>query len=190
MASVHSTLAPLRGWDDLSGDWQHLEDPRQVIRYQTIAQHITSRGLQTVLDVGCGTAQLQRFLPDSIRYLGIEPSSLAVTQSHVPIICTTAEAFTDPGPWDMVVFNECLYYCENPAALLRSFAPRCHWMLISIFQRRPGWRERLSRKMNNARCTTIVEKMVRSWTVESDQIIDHWRQWVIARSNRALPRLR
>lgn len=181
MATVHSTLAPLRSWDDLSGDWQHLEDPRQVIRYQTIAQHITSRGLRSVLDVGCGTAQLRRFLPDSVQYLGIEPSALAVAESHAPVIHTTAESFTDPGPWGMVIFNECLYYCQDPAGLLQSFAPRTRYMLVSIFQRRPGWRERLSRKMTNARCTAIVEKTARSWNVESDKMIGHWRQWVIAR---------
>lgn len=192
----------MKSWNDQSGDWQGLATATQAPRYRAIARMI-DRFCPTgsVLDVGCGEAVLCDYLPKAVKYLGIEPSAKAAESARAKYVCdyilhTTGEDF-DAGEsrWDCIVFNEVLYYCLNPRALVEKYAKLVRSggiIIVSIYQK-PGasikrrllhWLDR-RRPISNVHCTSMVhESMVRDgWLIELDESIavpgttEHWRIW-------------
>ena len=168
-------------WNDDYGDWQGLASNIQEPRYQEIARIVGEfcpNG--SVLDVGCGEAVLAAYLPESVTYIGIEPSSKALAASSTKISChhTTAEEFiSGEERWDCIIFNEMLYYSQDPQSLLLKFSNFLKpngIVIISIYQKRDSLRARLGSSMTNARCTRIVKALVarKQWTVERDQRIE------------------
>jgi 2-polyprenyl-3-methyl-5-hydroxy-6-metoxy-1,4-benzoquinol methylase len=175
-------------WNDDYGDWQVLASDIQEPRYQEIARIVGEFCPSgSVLDVGCGEAVLAPYLPESVTYAGIEPSAKALAASIAKVPCrhTTAEDFTSGGErWDCIIFNEMLYYSQDPQSLLlkfSSFLKPNGIVIISIYQKRDSLRARLGFSMTNARCTRIVKALVarEQWTVERDQRIDrpHRQPW-------------
>ena len=168
-------------WNDDYGDWQGLACDIQQPRYQEIARIVGEFCPSgSVLDVGCGEAILADYLPKSVNYTGIEPSAkalVAVSSTKVPCRHTTAEDFiSGEEPWDCIIFNEMLYYSQDPQSLLLKFSNFLKpngIVIISIYQKRDSLRARLGFSMTNARCTRIVKAFIASkqWTVEKDQKI-------------------
>jgi len=160
-----------------------------------------------VLDVGCGQALLRSWLPDAARYLGIEPSALAVRDAYdrdpsVKIMLSCAEDYIAPGErFDSVVFNEMLYYSRDPIRLLQQYSTLLSphgVVLCSIYQspRRRSLRSAFwhmvdrRRPMSNVHCERMVRSFMkrRHWTilddrtVSADGIRDGWHIWT-ARPN-------
>src|SRR5262249_35549286 len=62
-----------------AGDWQGADSPTHAPRYAAIAEILHSfSAARSVLDVGCGEAELRAWLPKDASYIGIEPSGAAV----------------------------------------------------------------------------------------------------------------
>ncbi len=192
----------VKSWNDESGDWQGLASAVQAPRYQAIARMI-DRICPTgsVLDVGCGEAVLRDYLSNGAKYLGIEPSAKASDSARAKYACdfvlhTTGEDFDAAEcRWDCIVFNEVLYYCLDPLALLGKYAKLLRSggiIIVSIYQKPDNaiktrlvqWLGR-RRSISNARCTKMVrDLMVRDgWLIELDESIarpgstEHWRIW-------------
>ena len=179
-------------WDDDSGDWQGLASRAQLPRYWHIARLIAQCSPRNVLDVGCGEAILRDFLPSSLVYSGVEPSSKAANAQQ-GIVHTTAEAFS-PGNerWDCIVFNEVLYYSHDPLYLLKKYARLLvsgGRILISIYQKPgiPSFKSVLlhwlnpNRPMSNLHCTQMLSSFIfhECWAVESDELVaGRWRVWL------------
>lgn len=158
--------------DPLSGDWQNLENGSQAPRYRAIAALIPAGS--GVLDVGCGTAILARFLHEDCRYVGIEPSTVAVdlARRSETVFHASAEEFQTDSKVDCVVFNEMLYYSRDPIGLLRRYsnylAPTGR-LIVSIYQKpgRPSLRNWVAcamnrkRPRNNQHCSAMVDRFVR-----------------------------
>lgn len=187
MATAYSTI-PAAPWDDLAGDWQNLDTEQQAPRYRILAGLIASRHARTVLDVGCGTAILSHYLPPGVRYQGIDPSRTAAFQAPAPVRCETAEAFDPQGQrWDIVVFNEMLYYVPDPTTLLQKYArfltPRGAF-LVSIYQRPDSPMDRIFRRHTNRHCTKTVRRFLQksNWQVLASHLAQAgYRQpWWIA----------
>jgi 2-polyprenyl-3-methyl-5-hydroxy-6-metoxy-1,4-benzoquinol methylase len=135
------------GWNNESGDWQGLRNNDQSSRYREIVKLIRRYAANgRVLDVGCGEGVILDYLePWTIaHYTGIEPSATAI--SNVPLkrpqdraLCCTIEQYQpESGRWNVVLFNEVLYYLDDPRAVVDKFAPALApggVMIISIFQK-------------------------------------------------------
>jgi len=203
---VEEETSKMNFWNDESGDWEDLATAaRDVPRYREIAHLIDwfcPNG--SVLDIGCGSAVLRDYLPEGVKYLGVEPSAKAIQWSRAKYGCdsivhSTGEAF-DPGKrqWDCIIFNEMLYYTLDPLGLLGKYAKLIKLegiIIISIYQKTENfsiktrlmyWMDR-RRPMSNVHCTKMVHDfMVRDgWLIERDEAIaipgsgEHWRIFVV-----------
>lgn len=189
-------------YNDEAGDWQDLDSPRQVPRYVAIADILRSFSADSdVLDVGCGEAVLRNYLPKNCNYTGVEQSAKAVRLAlerniSTKIIHTGAESFDAHGErFDIIVFNEMLYYVADPVGLLQKYAALLRQggvILCSIFQK-PGsvplkcrlqhWLDR-RRPLSNVHCTKMVRAFMdlEAWRILHDcsvTIPDTNSQWHI-----------
>lgn len=173
--------------DPEKGDWRGLGADSQSPRYSAIVDMLG--GIEAgcrVLDVGCGEGVLRSWLPDDIRYIGIDPSDAAVAlaQEKFPLDefhCVPAEEFSLPqGHLDLVVFNEMLYYTRNPVGVVeryQSFLAPAGKMLISVYQK-PGVvpiRRRILRALGIRRAVSNrhTEEIVRDFMMRDGcEVID------------------
>lgn len=121
-------------WDEqyASGAWDYLHSVREAARYGVIVgycRNLSSCG--AVLDVGCGDGLLQRLLfPCYSTYLGIDLSELAIAHARAGAAGAANTSFAQadgreyvppPGDFDLVIFNECLYYFPQPIEVVRRY---------------------------------------------------------------------
>jgi 2-polyprenyl-3-methyl-5-hydroxy-6-metoxy-1,4-benzoquinol methylase len=126
--------APLskEAWEEQygRGGWEFMRRLDEVARYSVIAgflHHLKAGG--SVLDVGSGEGLLADHLRPLgySRYLGVDLSEAAIQQAAGRRDATTAfaaadaETYEPPGRWDAVVFNECVYYFNDPVGTVRRY---------------------------------------------------------------------
>jgi 2-polyprenyl-3-methyl-5-hydroxy-6-metoxy-1,4-benzoquinol methylase len=80
------------------------------------------------LDVGCGEGILQELLSSQYsRYVGIDIAAEAIRRATLKqdekTIFVTADAskYTPDEQFDIIIFNECLYYFEDPLSIMRRY---------------------------------------------------------------------
>jgi 2-polyprenyl-3-methyl-5-hydroxy-6-metoxy-1,4-benzoquinol methylase len=117
-------------WDEeyRSGRWRYLEGVAELGRYALIAsylRHFVPAG--RLLDVGCGEAILFGHLgpAGSFEYTGVDVSAVAletaaVRHPGIRLVAAAAEQFIEQaeGVFDVIVFNEVLYYLDDPIQTL------------------------------------------------------------------------
>lgn len=121
-------------WDEqhASGKWDFLRNVNEVARYGILAAWLQRcNALQAVLDAGCGEALLYHHLkPFGLGcYTGIDVSKSALTKAkvdpdHGKLVTADLEHF-DVGSmpqYSGIVFNEVLYFCEQPEKILQNYA--------------------------------------------------------------------
>jgi 2-polyprenyl-6-hydroxyphenyl methylase/3-demethylubiquinone-9 3-methyltransferase len=102
----------------------------ELARYSVIAgylHHLKPGG--SVLDVGSGEGLLADHLRPLgySRFLGVDLSEAAIGQAAgrrdetTSFAAADAESFTPPERWDAVVFNECVYYFNDPVGSVRRY---------------------------------------------------------------------
>ncbi|MES1241356.1 MAG: class I SAM-dependent methyltransferase [Acidobacteriota bacterium] len=104
-----------------AGGWEFMRALDELARYSVIAgyAHQLHPG-GSVLDVGSGEGLLLDHLRSASRYLGVDLSEEAVRQgAHrlregQALVAADAETYKPEGKWDAIVFNECVYYFEDP----------------------------------------------------------------------------
>lgn len=74
---------------------------------------------QAVLEVGCGSGKLRRFLPDPLSYLGLESNPRALAQAHasgldVRALDLSRVALDQPGSFDAAVALQVLEHVPQP----------------------------------------------------------------------------
>lgn len=133
-----------------SGGWDFLSD--EMPRYAVIAgYHHRMNPHDTVLDVGCGTGVLQPWLErvGYQRYLGLDLSVAAIEQAQeraneaTRFEATDAEKYTPAESYDVVIFNEMLYYMTDPVDVVRRYAQyltQNGTYIVSLWQCRESWR--------------------------------------------------
>jgi len=108
--------------------WDYLANDEEVSRYSVIRgyiQHFNRQG--SILDIGCGEGILQERLRafGYTRYVGLDISEAAIQRAHIKedaktvFISGDAESHIPDESFDIMIFNEVLYYFHNP---LDSFA--------------------------------------------------------------------
>lgn len=121
-------------WDReyATGRWDYFREPGEEARYKALLQFITQYlgGDRTILEIGCGEGILQaRMAPGSYsRFLGIDISKVAVRRAARLSDQTTdyraanMETYIPRGKYDLIIFNEVLYYSADPMRLMKRYA--------------------------------------------------------------------
>jgi 2-polyprenyl-6-hydroxyphenyl methylase/3-demethylubiquinone-9 3-methyltransferase len=114
-----------------SGKWDYLGTTQEVARYSVIAGYCRHlKPAARVLDVGCGAGVLASWLSSASisSYFGVDHSEVAIEQarqsniSGAEFAVADAASFEPSQVFDVIVFNEMLYYLANPEEHVRRFA--------------------------------------------------------------------
>ena len=112
-----------------SGKWDYMKEVGQLARYSVIVGYLEffAKG-GMILDVGSGEGILEEHLSAG-RFggcLGVDLSEEAIARAeartvdraaeHISFVCADVERYVPKGPYDAVVFNEILYYLDDPLA--------------------------------------------------------------------------
>jgi SAM-dependent methyltransferase len=110
-----------------TGHWDFLHTLAELGRFSVLVGYL--RELKpdgALLDVGCGEGLLFKRLQPRSLYLGIDISASAISKARAagsgPFLCTDAEHFAVSDTYDVIVFNECLYYFMDPVGTVSRYA--------------------------------------------------------------------
>jgi 2-polyprenyl-3-methyl-5-hydroxy-6-metoxy-1,4-benzoquinol methylase len=130
------------------GRWSYLASADETPRYTRLVELLTRLVPGgAVLDVGCGEGLLRdRLRPHGYRrFVGVDLSEEAVRAARAQaddrdqFVVAPGETFTPDERFDAVVFNECLYYFDDPVAVVeryRPFVTENGVVLVSMFRAR------------------------------------------------------
>ena len=185
-----AALAPLLPYRKISrerwnqeyaeGRWRGLEDVRDLARYSVIigyCDHYRPGG--GLLDVGCGEGILQRRLSQGGygRYLGLDCSEEAISgartrrDAHTEFCCADAENYEPQESFDIIIFNEVIYYFANPVAVVLRLARNLNpggIIIVSMFRRGTShaiWGA-LDRVLRLEDAVTVTNKDRASWDIK------------------------
>jgi len=114
------------------GHWELMRGLDELARYSVIAGYLHQlKPGGSVLDVGSGEGLLRdHLIPyDYARYHGLDLSEAAIAQAaprrdeRTTFAAADAETYVPPGRFDAVVFNECVYYFNDPVGSVRRYEP-------------------------------------------------------------------
>jgi 2-polyprenyl-3-methyl-5-hydroxy-6-metoxy-1,4-benzoquinol methylase len=116
--------------DYASGAWQWLHSGQELPRYSVIVGYCRQlKPSGSVLDIGCGEGLLARWLAGACpRYVGIDLSAEAIALARAKSLSfaefevADAADYRPTSQFDVVVFNECLYYFDRPSELASRLA--------------------------------------------------------------------
>jgi 2-polyprenyl-6-hydroxyphenyl methylase/3-demethylubiquinone-9 3-methyltransferase len=130
----HTIRASMRAVDDeyAHGRWEYLNNLGEMSRYAVIAGYCRYGGdVSSVLDLGCGSGVLRRWLRplEAIDYVGVDLSNVAIdtasqewTDDSTSFVAMDVATYVPDRKFDVIVFNEILYYFEQPGDNLERFA--------------------------------------------------------------------
>ena len=183
--------------------WQNLTDPVQAPRYRAISAAVRRMGASRVLDIGAGAGVLRRYLSPDVFYFGVEPDPCAAAEAEAEGMAVTSgdawsafrRGLVQQVRPDVVVFSECLYYMDDPMAVLGAYAAIAKpgsAIVVTIFMRPEapsvrGWVARAiraRRPASNQHCAEMVDKWARSVRGESRMIPCAsgewaWKMWTL-----------
>jgi 2-polyprenyl-6-hydroxyphenyl methylase/3-demethylubiquinone-9 3-methyltransferase len=133
-----------------SGGWDKLSGLAEVARYGAIGAYCAHLGSKSVLDVGCGEGILAERLPRPPveRYVGVDFSPVAVELAKAKnlqqsdFVVGDAQVYTPSARFDLIVFNEVLYYLDRPEQALTALAAALEpdgAMILSVFRQPSDW---------------------------------------------------
>ena len=110
--------------------WRYMSGLEELSRYSVVVGYVRFfKPDAKVLDLGSGEGILQeRFGYESYsRYLGVDVSQAAIDaartreDSRTSFVCADVATFVPDGKFDVVVFNEVLYYLREPLAVMKHY---------------------------------------------------------------------
>lgn len=119
-----------------AGEWDWMSDVTELGRYSVVSGYVRRRAEgAAVLDIGCGEGVLLDHLDGHVgRYVGLDVSEEAVTRARerrpgwhylagdAATVDLDHPALAEGG-FDVVVLNECLYYFDDPVAVVQRYRP-------------------------------------------------------------------
>jgi SAM-dependent methyltransferase len=135
-------------WEALyrRGAWRFLAQLDELSRYSVICGYINYLAPRSaILDIGCGEGVLlDRLGPDGYgRYVGLDLSEAAISRLRsrqnqaTRFLRADAETYIPDEIFDVIVFNESLYYLHDPLAVAERYAGSLKpygIMVVSLFQ--------------------------------------------------------
>lgn len=119
-------------WDSeyRTDQWRYMHGLEELSRYSVVigyARFFHPKG--SVLDLGSGEGILQQRLGTSSysRYVGVDVSQAAIDIARsredacTTFVCSDVATFVPDALFDVIVFNEVLYYFSDPLPLLRHY---------------------------------------------------------------------
>jgi len=112
------------------GNWDFMKDLSQLARYAIIAGYIKYFDHTTeILDIGCGEGILREHLDSNSysRYVGIDISDAAIRHASrkedhkTSFFAENAADFIPEEKFDTVIFNESLYYFDDPIEIIKKY---------------------------------------------------------------------
>jgi len=168
-------------WEDYSAEewnqqhssstWRYLAGLEQVPRYAIIEgwrQRLKPSG--SVLDLGCGEGVLLQQIPAAVNvnYTGVDLSQVAIIEAtkrvrHASLerfICADFDTFDASirSPFDVIVFNEVLYYVADPAATLsryRRILAADGLVIVSMFHKKVKTWKAVDESLPDQRLQTV-----------------------------------
>jgi 2-polyprenyl-3-methyl-5-hydroxy-6-metoxy-1,4-benzoquinol methylase len=127
-----SSKVPVATWRDeyADGDWSRLHQIGELGHYSVIAGYFGRfKPGGSVLDVACGEGILQRHLKPHrySRYLGIDyvPEAISAASGSkdetTDFAVADAADYTTEQKFDAIIFNECLYYFDDPMRVVQRY---------------------------------------------------------------------
>jgi 2-polyprenyl-3-methyl-5-hydroxy-6-metoxy-1,4-benzoquinol methylase len=140
------TPIPQSLWEQQYGEghWDFLHTLGELGRFSVMVGYLRELAPEgAILDVGCGEGLLyKRLQPRSSPYLGLDISASAIEKARVlssgSFVCADAEHFVVSGTYDVIVFNESLYYFSDPVGTVARYAASLRprgILLVSTFLR-------------------------------------------------------
>ncbi len=165
-----------------NGEWDYLRNLDELSRFSVVVgycHHLKPRG--AILEVGCGEGLLEsRLDPARVgRYLGVDIAPEAIARAGVrrrpgvDFVAADALEFKPRDRFDIVLFNECLEYFDDPRALVARYRSALHpdgLVLVSMFV-----------GLDTARTERIWRMLDRDWETRSATRVvnEHGYAWVI-----------
>jgi len=169
-------------WERLysSGSWKRLETAAEAGRYSIIVGYCEVLQKKSILDVACGHGVLAERLKrlNYEKYLGIDVSAVAINEASTGhpddrnrYLVAQAEEFSTDEHFDVIIFNECINYFDDPIAVVTRYLPFLNpsgHVLVSMYdtvRSRAAWKL-LERAMSPADSFNIAHMSSLSWTVK------------------------
>lgn len=116
--------------DYTHGKWDYLRGIEELGRFSILVGycHFLKPGGR-ILEIGCGEGILPERLDPAryARYVGIDVSAEAIQRARsdgkTAFVCAEAATWEPGEAFDLIVFNECLEYFDDPLALVRRYEP-------------------------------------------------------------------
>jgi SAM-dependent methyltransferase len=120
--------------DYAHGKWDYLRGLDELGRFSILVGylHFLKPGGR-ILEIGCGEGILQERLDPAryARYLGVDISAEAIRRAasrtaddgRISFVCADAAAWQPDERFDLIVFNECLEYFDDPLGVVRRYEP-------------------------------------------------------------------
>lgn len=115
-----------------NGRWDYLRRPTELPRFSVIAGYCHYyQPSSVILDVGCGEGILQESLCPSTyrRYVGIDYAQEAIQRAahkqdaKTHFVQADAATYLPTERFNVIVFNECLYYFADPLGVVERYEP-------------------------------------------------------------------
>lgn len=127
-----------------TGRWAYMREIAESHRYSLIVgcSEFFHPGYPKVLDVGCGEGILQRRIKYS-RYVGIDMNAEAIglakrnEDERTKFVLASSSEYQPQDRYDVIVFNESLYYMKDPIAIVQHYRPALApggILIVSMFQ--------------------------------------------------------
>jgi SAM-dependent methyltransferase len=159
--------------------WEYLENLSELARYAVIVGYIRRmKPHATVLDVGASNGVLAEELKHDVRRIrGIEFDAASVRNAKDRSIAVAeffeadANTYKTDDKFDVIVFNETMYYMRDPIQLLRRYAGYLQpggILIVSNFIARYLLRfpDEIARHFQVVEQTTVVNSQGLGWTIQ------------------------
>jgi 2-polyprenyl-3-methyl-5-hydroxy-6-metoxy-1,4-benzoquinol methylase len=164
-----------------AGKWAYLDGLPELARYSTLIGYLTHfKPGGSILDVGCGAGVLYRRLQPHgySRYLGVDcaGSAIATLQAaadgNSTFLAADAQDYLPAERFDVLVFNEVLYYFRDPDAVLERYTRALNSGGIML----------VSTCVQSRRGSAILRRLRRRYPVLDETTVSHggggW-SWVV-----------